>query len=93
MHDHVTWCVFAALAGEPVEELFRLADDGAALIPAGRASCPVGTVGGDAPPGDIHRLGNPEAETAITLHVYGTDVSRIGSSVRRWYDLPVRAVQ
>jgi hypothetical protein len=28
--------------------------------------------------------------TAISIHIYGTDVSRIGSSVRRYYDLPVR---
>jgi predicted metal-dependent enzyme (double-stranded beta helix superfamily) len=89
IHDHVTWCVFAVLAGTPVEELFRLDDEGGALISAGRESCPAGTVGGGAPPGDIHSLGNPHAETAITLHVYGTDVSRIGSSVRRTYELPV----
>ena len=90
IHDHVTWCVFAVLAGEPVEELFRLADGGEALIAAGRESCPTGTTGGGAPPGDIHRLGNVHPETAITLHVYGTDVARIGSSVRRMYDLPIR---
>jgi len=27
----------------------------------------------------------------LSLHVYGTDVSRIGSSVRRTYDLPIIA--
>jgi predicted metal-dependent enzyme (double-stranded beta helix superfamily) len=84
IHDHVTWCVFATLAGEPVEELFAL--DGDVLRPVGREPCPVGTVNGTAPPGDIHRLGNPHAEPAITLHVYGTDVSRIGTSLRRTYD-------
>jgi predicted metal-dependent enzyme (double-stranded beta helix superfamily) len=89
IHDHVTWCVFAVLAGTPVEELFRLDDEGTALISEGREPCATGSVGGGAPPGDIHSLGNPHAETAITLHVYGTDVSRIGSSVRRTYELPV----
>jgi hypothetical protein len=24
------------------------------------------------------------------MHVYGTDITRVGSSVRRVYDLPVR---
>jgi predicted metal-dependent enzyme (double-stranded beta helix superfamily) len=91
VHDHVTWCVFAVLEGEPVEELFALDDAAAALIPIGREACPAGTVSGGAPPGDIHRVGNPGARTAISLHVYGTDVSRIGSSVRRVYDLPVRS--
>jgi 3-mercaptopropionate dioxygenase len=26
---------------------------------------------------------------AISLHVYGADITRLGSSVRRTYDLPV----
>ena len=91
IHDHVTWCVFAVLAGAPVEELYALDETGTALVSLGSETCAAGTVGGGAPPGDIHRLGNPHAETAITLHVYGTDVGRIGSSVRRSYDLPVRA--
>ncbi|MEA2283890.1 MAG: 3-mercaptopropionate dioxygenase [Solirubrobacteraceae bacterium] len=91
IHDHVTWCVFAVLAGTPVEELFRLDDARTGLVAAGYERCATGTVGGGAPPGDIHRLGNPNAETAVSLHVYGTDVSRIGSSVRRMYDLPIRS--
>lgn len=89
IHDHVTWCVFATVYGEPVEDMFTLSDAEDALISAGRQACPAGTVSGGAPPGDIHRLGNPHAEPAITLHVYGTDVSRIGSSLRRTYDLPI----
>jgi len=27
---------------------------------------------------------------AVSLHVYGADISRLGSSVRRVYELPVR---
>jgi 3-mercaptopropionate dioxygenase len=46
-------------------------------------------VSGFAPPGDIHRVRNAGEETAISIHIYGTDVSRIGSSVRRFYDVPV----
>jgi len=38
------------------------------------------------PPGDIHRVRNIGATTAISLHVYGTDITRIGSSARRYYD-------
>jgi hypothetical protein len=40
--------------------------------------------------GDIHWVRNAGDSTAISLHIYGTDVSRIGSSVRRCYDLPVQ---
>jgi predicted metal-dependent enzyme (double-stranded beta helix superfamily) len=46
----------------------------------------VGDVSGFAPPGDIHRVHNTADETAISIHVYGTDVTRIGSSARRYYD-------
>ena len=52
----------------------------------GRSANQVGHVSGFAPPGDIHRVRNTGEETAISLHVYGTDVTRIGSSVRRYYD-------
>jgi hypothetical protein len=48
-----------------------------------------GDASGLAPPGDIHRVRNAGDETAISIHVYGTDVSRSGSSVRRYYDQPV----
>jgi hypothetical protein len=27
---------------------------------------------------------------AVSMHIYGTDISRVGSSVRRVYDLPIR---
>ena len=29
---------------------------------------------------------NTGEETAISIHVYGTDITRIGSSARRYYD-------
>jgi len=83
IHDHTTWCVFGVLQGSQREEVF----DGD-LNPIGYTECIVGDVNGFAPPGDIHRVINPGDETAISLHIYGTDISRIGSSVRRYYDLP-----
>ncbi|WP_327168363.1 cysteine dioxygenase family protein [Streptomyces subrutilus] len=48
-----------------------------------------GDVCGFAPPGDIHSVRNSCAGTAISLHVYGADVSRLGTSIRRVYTLPV----
>jgi 3-mercaptopropionate dioxygenase len=91
IHDHVTWCVFGVIQGAEDEELFALSDDGASLLPAGRNVNGVGEVSGFAPPGDIHRVRNAGTEVAMSIHIYGTDISRIGSSVRRCYDLPVRA--
>jgi 3-mercaptopropionate dioxygenase len=88
IHDHLTWCVFAVLQGVEREELFTLRTDH--LVRAGVNENHVGEVSGFAPPGDIHRVRNAGPDTAISLHVYGTDLSRIESSVRRCYDLPVR---
>jgi 3-mercaptopropionate dioxygenase len=84
IHDHTTWCVFGVIQGAQREDIF---DSDLNLI--GYADGVVGDVSGFAPPGDIHRVLNPGEETAISLHIYGTDVTRIGSSVRRYYDLPV----
>ena len=48
---------------------------------------------GFAPPGDIHRVRNAGDGTAISIHVYRTDVSGIGTSARRYYDLSVVPVR
>jgi predicted metal-dependent enzyme (double-stranded beta helix superfamily) len=81
IHDHVTWCVFGVIQGVEHEELF---DADRRLV--GRSDNHVGDVSGFAPPGDIHRVHNTGDTTAISIHIYGTDVSRAGSSVRRYYD-------
>jgi predicted metal-dependent enzyme (double-stranded beta helix superfamily) len=81
IHDHTTWCVFGVIQGVEHEELYD-----ADLNLVGRADNEVGDVSGFAPPGDIHRVHNTKGETAISIHIYGTDVTRIGSSVRRYYD-------
>jgi 3-mercaptopropionate dioxygenase len=81
IHDHLTWCVFGVIEGVEHEELFD-----ADLNPVGESDNHVGDVSGFAPPGDIHRVHNTSEETAISIHVYGTDVTRIGSSARRYYD-------
>jgi 3-mercaptopropionate dioxygenase len=91
IHDHVTWCVFGVIRGTEYEELFTLDERRGGLVAAGTSTSEAGTVSGFAPPGDIHRVRNAGDETAISIHIYGTDVARIGSSVRRCYDLPVLA--
>ena len=91
IHDHVTWCVFAVIRGEEREELFELDEERGCLVEAGAKTNREGDVSGFAPPGDIHRVRNVGDRTAISLHVYGTDVARIGSSVRRYYNQPVSA--
>jgi predicted metal-dependent enzyme (double-stranded beta helix superfamily) len=89
IHDHVTWCVFGVIQGVEHEELFTLDEASECLVEAGSSTNRTGVVSGFAPPGDIHRVRNSGSRTAISIHIYGTDVTRIGSSVRRYYDLPV----
>ena len=89
IHDHVTWCVFGVLAGVEYEDLYTLTEDGAALIEVGNNPNRTGEVSGFAPPGDIHRVRNVSDSTAISLHIYGTDLGRVGSSASRYYDLQI----
>jgi predicted metal-dependent enzyme (double-stranded beta helix superfamily) len=88
VHDHLTWCVTAVLQGTEYEEVY--ADRGDHLEAIARNVNPAGTVSGFAPPGDIHLVNNIGDTVAVSMHVYGTDITRVGSSVRRVYDLPCR---
>jgi len=90
IHDHVAWCVTGVLQGHEYEEIFALTDGGHALELIARNKNPAGTVSGFAPPGDIHRVRNAGADVAISMHVYGADISRLGNSIRREYPLPTR---
>ena len=91
IHDHVAWCVTAVLQGREYEEIFALTDCGRALTLGARNVNPAGSVSGFAPPGDIHRVRNTGDIVAVSMHVYGADISRLGNSIRREYTLPVRA--
>ena len=85
----MAWCVTAVLQGREYEEIFALADGGRALALAARNVNPAGFVSGFAPPGDIHRVRNAGDSVAISVHVYGADISRLGNSIRREYALPL----
>jgi predicted metal-dependent enzyme (double-stranded beta helix superfamily) len=98
IHDHVAWCVSAVLQGTEYEEIFRLVpggpeDRGGYLESVVRNANPLGTIAGFAPPGDIHQVTNIGDTVAVSMHVYGTDITRVGSSVRRLYDLSVSAAR
>jgi predicted metal-dependent enzyme (double-stranded beta helix superfamily) len=90
IHDHVAWCVTGVMQGHEHEEIFALTDNGRALQVVARRMNPAGAVNGFAPPGDIHRVRNTGDGVAISMHVYGADISRLGNSIRREYTLPIR---
>jgi predicted metal-dependent enzyme (double-stranded beta helix superfamily) len=89
IHDHLVWCSWMVLEGSESETLFDI--DGGRLVEVGRCERPTGSVSGVAPPDDIHRVTNTGDSVAITLHVYGADLSQ-GTSVRRTYELPTHRI-
>ncbi|MFJ7590711.1 cysteine dioxygenase [Streptomyces sp. NPDC097617] len=91
IHDHVSWCVAGVHQGEESERRFRLAPGAgpARLVATEDVVNAQGEVCGFAPPGDIHMVRNSCTSKAISVHVYGADVSRLGTSIRRVYTLPV----
>lgn len=87
IHDHVSWCAVGVYEGQETEARYRYAGPRGRrrLVEAGRSVNLPGSVSAVAPPGDIHRVSNSGASTAISLHVYGADVGVLGSSIRRTY--------
>ncbi|WP_344656836.1 cysteine dioxygenase family protein [Catenulispora subtropica] len=85
IHDHVAWCVAGVVEGAEVDEsfrLWRLAGSGRkVLVPTGRTTCTPGRVQFLVPPDeDIHRVSNGGTGRAVSLHVYGADISVNGNS-------------
>ncbi|EYT81789.1 cysteine dioxygenase [Streptomyces sp. Tu 6176] len=90
VHDHVSWCVTGVHEGREHERRYRLTGEGAAarLVATEDVVNEQGDVCGFAPPGDIHRVWNGGTGKAVSLHIYGADIGRLGSSVRRVYEPP-----
>ena len=85
IHDHVSWCVVGVYRGRERETRYRLVDGGlerTAVIEAGP-----GHVEALIPPAEnIHSVEAAGDELTISIHVYGADIERLGSSVYRLYD-------
>jgi predicted metal-dependent enzyme (double-stranded beta helix superfamily) len=94
IHDHVSWCVVGVHRGVEREDRYDVVETagGPALRPAGSVLAPRGHVETLIPPaGDIHAVTAAGREIAISIHVYGADIERLGSSIHRRYDdLPVQ---
>jgi 3-mercaptopropionate dioxygenase len=91
IHDHVAWCAVGLHQGRTEEIAYSIVEeDGRQGLAAGAAETFLeGTVTALVPPGDIHLLRNPGPGEAISIHIYGADVRRLGTSIRHRYDLPV----
>lgn len=93
IHDHVSWCVVGVHEGLEHETAYRLEidQDGKEwLVETGRVDCTPGMTEALTPPGDIHKVSNAGDDLAISLHIYGADIGKLGSSILRRYEQEVR---
>lgn len=93
IHDHVSWCVVGVHQGLEFETTYDLKsdDDGSEwLSETGQVTCRPGDTEALTPPGDIHKVRNGGDDLAISIHIYGADIGKLGSSILRRYEQEVR---
>jgi 3-mercaptopropionate dioxygenase len=89
IHDHVSWCVVGVYRGAERETRYRLVREGGRLClePTGHIEADAGHVEALVPPAEnIHAVTAAGDERAISIHVYGADIERLGSSIHRRFD-------
>ena len=89
IHDHIAWCIVGVYRGIECELRYRLVEhDGErCLLPTGSVEAHRGHVEAlVAPAEDIHCVTAGGDEKAISIHVYGADIGRCGTSIYRRFD-------
>jgi predicted metal-dependent enzyme (double-stranded beta helix superfamily) len=89
IHDHRCWCVVGVWRGLERETTYDLHGDAQSAYLVRRSSVVAapGDVGVLVPPDeDIHRVENCGTTLAVSIHVYGADISVHGSSINRSFD-------
>jgi predicted metal-dependent enzyme (double-stranded beta helix superfamily) len=94
IHNHVSWCVVGVYEGRERETRYRAVEVGGRrwLEPTGSIDAHPGHVEVIVPSvEDIHAVTAVGDGPTISIHVYGADIERLGSSIyRRFDDWPVR---
>ncbi|MFC4941899.1 metal-dependent hydrolase [Pseudonocardia sp. GCM10023141] len=90
IHDHLSWCVSGVHSGTEREERFALVDrcEGDGLL---RSTVSVVNGPGvvsvlDPSRSDIHRVVCVSEDRTVSVHIYGVDLARAGTSIRVVYD-------
>jgi predicted metal-dependent enzyme (double-stranded beta helix superfamily) len=89
IHDHRCWCVVGVLEGEEEERRYRLVEhDGEhVLVLTGTGRHGQGAISSLVPPDEnIHQVSNSSGDLTLSLHVYGADIARCGSSINHVFD-------
>lgn len=96
IHDHVSWCVVGVYEGTESQTRYHLAEDrdGLCLVEKGLETAKPGSCTSLIPPAEnIHKVANEGNGRAISIHIYGADIERLGSSINQTFDhLPIRAL-
>jgi 3-mercaptopropionate dioxygenase len=88
IHDHQCWCVVGVWRGLERETTYNLHSDNGVpyLLQRHVVETSPGDVSVLVPPDeDIHRVENGGTETAVSVHVYGDDISVLGSSINEQF--------
>jgi 3-mercaptopropionate dioxygenase len=89
IHDHIAWCIVGVYRGIEREIRYRLVEEDGeqCLLPTGSVQAEPGHVEAlFAPPEGIHCVTAGGDEKAISIHVYGADIERRGTSIYRRFD-------
>ena len=89
IHDHIAWCVVGVLQGIERETRYRLVEAGAErhLEPIDVVEARRGHVEALIPPADdIHLVEARGEGLTISIHVYGADIERRGTSIHHRFD-------
>jgi predicted metal-dependent enzyme (double-stranded beta helix superfamily) len=89
IHDHVAWCIVGVYRGVEREIRYRLVEHEGerCLLRTGSVDAHPGHVEAlVAPAEDIHCVTAAGDEKTISIHVYGADIERRGTSVYRRFD-------
>jgi predicted metal-dependent enzyme (double-stranded beta helix superfamily) len=90
-HAHDTWCAYAVRENALRETLYRMeAGSGAVQPVCTEARNPGYSCFAQAGLDQIHKLGNPGAVPAISIHVYGVGRERISSHVNRIVEIGMK---
>ena len=93
IHDHVSWCVVGVYRGDEHETTYELrnGERDLHLVVTGEHVNRNGSIASLVPPGDIHCVRNGGNDVAVSLHIYGADIRKLGCSIRRRYDYGVKS--
>ncbi|WP_426245002.1 hypothetical protein [Nocardioides sp. LHG3406-4] len=94
IHDHRCWCIVGVLQGRETETRYELheADGSWVLAKVQESQYEPGEVCALVPPDEnIHKVANSDQGDGLTIsiHIYGADIARLGTSINQVFDHPV----